>query len=305
MSLPASVFIALITGIVGLIASGLVAGGYAEWYSMPDREGAGGYFIIAMAIAGAAAAFIIGIILSRVLGTTFWNALAWALGTVAGVNGIIATGLYLFSDTKPSTGTGQLDPIPPVTTAEPLARIQPDLPISELLPLTEAHVDEASRKAATLAIIGKPTFVGEMNALILADGPYETAARAAAGAMYFIGRMEKPDAALVPGVMAAGRDIRARIVAFNGTTPEQDPAYHGAADVSIRFSAWMEAARALRSSADSGLDDGNFIAELNAILELSRIRTDSASMRDVCRVASHYMNVWAGIAPHPGDPPSR
>jgi hypothetical protein len=39
---------------------------------------------------------------------------------------------------------------------------------------------------------------------------------------------------------------------------------------------------------------------------LSRVREDSYVMRvDVRRVASYYMQQWAGLAPLAGDPPPR
>jgi len=48
---------------------------------------------------------------------------------------------------------------------------------------------------------------------------------------------------------------------------------------------------------------GDFTPELKTILELSRVRKESRSMRvDVCRVASYYLHEWAGIEPLPGDP---
>ncbi len=147
-------------------------------------------------------------------------------------------------------------------------------------------------------IINKPTFVTELNTLMLTDGHYDEAARAAAGALYVIGRMGQPGAELSPGVAAAGRDIIARIGKFNASTPEQDPGYEGAADVSIRFSAWLDAARNLREKAH-----GDFIPELREMLELSRLRPDSQAMRsDVCRVASYYLKLWANVEPLPGDP---
>lgn len=71
--------------------------------------------------------------------------------------------------------------------------------------------------------------------------------------------------------------------------------------MSVRFSAWMEAVRALREKAG-----GDFTPELRPILELSRVRPDSHAMRgDVCRVASYYMKQWANLEPLPGDPPPR
>ncbi len=207
----------------------------------------------------------------------------------------------------------RIPPPPPPPTAEEFEvqqdaeaqakfdSIAADSPISAWMEYAEAHMPEKRRKVAVQRIISTPTFVTEMSALMLTDGPYDEAARGAASAMYFIGRMEKPGADLIPGVAAAGRDIAARIRKFNSSTPEQDPGYEGAADVSIRFSAWMDAVRALRAKAGA-----DFIPELREILELSRLRADSQAMSgDVRRVASYYLKLWANVEPLPGDPPPR
>lgn len=119
--------------------------------------------------------------------------------------------------------------------------------------------------------------------------------------MRFIGEVATPDPALVPYVVAGGRDIIDRITSVNNASLEQDPRYEGAADVSIRFSAWMVAVRTLRDKAN-----GDFIPELREMLVLSRVRTDSYVMQQtVRRVASYYMELWAGEPPLPGDPPPR
>ena len=95
-----------------------------------------------------------------------------------------------------------------------------------------------------------------------------------------------------------GHQIAAAIRAVNATTTEQDPGYERAAAVAIQFSAWMIAVRALQSK--DGID---LTPELGTILELARVREDSYVMRqDVVRVASYYMQQWAGVAPLPTDP---
>jgi hypothetical protein len=100
---------------------------------------------------------------------------------------------------------------------------------------------------------------------------------------------------------AVGRDLAERIRRFNASKPEDDPSYEGAADVSVRFSPWLDAARNLRERCGA-----DFAPELKEILELSRVRTDSQAMRgDVVRVASYWMQQWTGLAPLPTDPPPR
>jgi hypothetical protein len=126
-------------------------------------------------------------------------------------------------------------------------------------------------------------------------------ARMANAALRCMSELPNPTAEFVASVETTGRDIAERIRKVNATTAEQDPSYEGAADVSIRFNGWMEAARQLRDKCN-----GDFTTELKPILELSRIRTDSYVMQmDVCRVASYYLHQWAGIAPLPTDPKPR
>jgi hypothetical protein len=203
-------------------------------------------------------------------------------------------------------------PPPPPTTEEWRAQneakarakfdaIPLDAPISAWMDYVEPHMSEKRRVIAMQRITSKPTFVAELSALMLTDGPYDEAARRASAAMRLISRIEKPSAEMIPGVTAAGCDIIARIRKFNASKPEQDPHYEAAADADLRFSAWMDAVRTLRAKANA-----DFIPELREILELSRLRTDSVAMQtNVRRIASFYMHEWAGIEPLPGDPRPR
>lgn len=436
MNWPLSFLIAAITGVIGLIAAGLITIAYQDWYHVSIRDAGAGFAVIIIALLGGVAAFIFGLIVARFVGPGFGKALGCSAGIVLGIAGLLALRFYLGADFPPTIGgerlmlefeiqlpvgharpsgemqfgirtsakrtrfaaeagemkwsearlendrwilpaevslftsrghltmnatvggadigefavplprrPGKADeqwsgwfpqpppgeppwpeskssfrfrvrrippPPPPPTAAEYEAQaeaeaqakfdsIPADSPVTAWLEYTELHIPEKRRNAAVQRILGKPEFVTELNTLMLTDGPYDEAARAAAAALYFIGRMEKPGADLNPGVATAGRDIMARIRKFNASTPEQDPGYLGAADVSIRFSAWMSATRTLREKAG-----GDFVPELREILELSRLRTDSRVMHgDVCRVASYYLKLWANIEPLPGDPPPR
>ena len=119
-------------------------------------------------------------------------------------------------------------------------------------------------------------------------------------ALYLAGDLPADSALLAP-VMAAGHDLVARLQRVVATTEADDPHYYGAASISVRFSAWLYAARALRASAH-----GDFSAELAEMLSLSRQRPDSIVLQgDVRRVASYWLQQWTGIAPLPGDPPPR
>jgi hypothetical protein len=81
-----------------------------------------------------------------------------------------------------------------------------------------------------------------------------------------------------------------------------DPARNAvAANLSPKFSAWMEAVRALQ-----GRDGASFVPQLQEIATDSRKQPISHVIAiDVLRVASYYLHTWAGIAPLPEDPPPR
>lgn len=174
--------------------------------------------------------------------------------------------------------------------------VRPNAPISAWFPYTHNGAPPERVGIAIHHIAEKKNYAAELGALIAVDD-----AQAAAAAMYLVQHLPQPPAALLGPVAAAGRQIAALLRKFNATPAAQDPGLAGAADISIRFSAWISAARTLREACG-----GDFVPELREILELSRVRTDSQVLQqDVRRIASDYANQWAGIAPLPGDPPPK
>jgi hypothetical protein len=196
-------------------------------------------------------------------------------------------------------------PPPPKTQAEyqaeeaakkeaEFAALPSDAPLQLWLPYLD--YDQPQTERALQHVANRPNLAAELGQLAAGDD-----AELAGKALRCIDKLPTPTRELIPPVEAAGRDIAARLRQVNATTVEQDPGYHGAASISIRFSAWMCAARKLR--AECG---GDFSAELKPILELSRVRPDSYVLRmDVCRVASYYLHQWAGVEPLPTDPKPR
>jgi len=172
-----------------------------------------------------------------------------------------------------------------------IAAIDLDAPMDQWLPHLDGGADDEGRRLAVERIIGRSGFRDELAELFLADAPQN-----ARTSLRLIDQLE-PDVEMVAAVAVAGDAIAARIRAFNETTVEDDPSCLGAADVSMRFGAWIAAVRFLRENAGA-----DFIPELREILELSRVRPDSMVMQqDVCRVASHYLHQWAGVEPLPTD----
>jgi hypothetical protein len=169
-------------------------------------------------------------------------------------------------------------------------------PITDWLPYTQYGPREDWRTVAIGHMTARENFSAELAQLMIDNDP-----AVAAEALRLVEHLPQPTPALHDGVAEAGRRIAAFIREKNSTTVEADPGFAWAAEASKRFSAWMVAVRTLREK--SG---GDFTGPLREILELSRVREDSHSMRaDIRRVASFYMHEWTGLAPAPGDPKPR
>lgn len=174
--------------------------------------------------------------------------------------------------------------------------IPEDAALSVWLPYTRYGTPEPQLRAAITRIQARPHLAAELEPLVTGDDH-----EIAAAALRMIGQLDVFDPGLDEPVGAAGQRLIAMTRIFNATPLEDDPGMQGAADISVRFSAWMEAVRTLRDNTG-----GDFTAELGGILTLSRVREDSHCMRmDVRRVASYYMKEWTGLDPLPGDPKPR
>lgn len=174
------------------------------------------------------------------------------------------------------------------------AAIPFDAPVEVLLPYLEYEQPQTER--ALQSISSRPNLAAELGRLAVGDD-----ADLANKALRVIEKLPEPSPDLIPTVEAVGLDIAERLRRVVATSVEEDPGYQGAAALSVRFVGWIGAAHRLREA--SG---GDFAPELQTILELSRERPDSNSLRmDVCRVASYYLHQWTGVAPLPGDPPPR
>lgn len=164
-----------------------------------------------------------------------------------------------------------------------------DAAIDSWFPYIELHIPESRRRQAILNIVSKPGYISELNSLMLTDGEYDQAARRAASAMSVVASIENPSSQLVAGIADAGRDIMDRIRVFNSGLPEQDPSYEAASDADIRFLAWIQAADKLKRTKAN-----DFTEQLQEILKLAEIRTDSLAMQnDVVRVGKYYLQRWA------------
>ncbi len=106
MSWLASIFVALLTAAAGAVASGAVAALCVDWYHVSSREGGAGYFVLFLGLFGLIAGGVIGLIAARYVAAhadpSFFKALGYGLGVIAGVAGVIAGAARLLADVPPT-----------------------------------------------------------------------------------------------------------------------------------------------------------------------------------------------------------
>jgi hypothetical protein len=105
MSWIASVFSALLTGVVGFFVAGAVAVLCVGWYRISGFEGGAGYFVVLTAILGGIVSFFLGLIVTRLVGSgsglAFLKGTAIAWGIVLGIGGVAALISFLLGDVPP------------------------------------------------------------------------------------------------------------------------------------------------------------------------------------------------------------
>jgi len=92
MSWPLSLVVAAISGLVGLVLSGLVANLAVEWHKISSFEGGAGYFVVLMALFGLVAGGVIGLVTARTMAPASPTFLK-VLGTAAGIVIVLAGGV--------------------------------------------------------------------------------------------------------------------------------------------------------------------------------------------------------------------
>jgi len=199
-------------------------------------------------------------------------------------------------------------PPPPMPTAEQEAvdadaqqeaemrALAPDAPLASWLLFTRYGTPQARIDAAIAAIRARPNYAAEMAHEML-EGEYDSSR----DALRAVAHIHPPPAELAAGIAAVGKEIAGSLRVLEKETPGSE-AYNKLVDgISTRFSAWMEATRPLQEAKVA-----DFTPQLEEIIEPARRLDQSHVIRiDVVRVASFYLNQWAGIAPLPTDPPPR
>lgn len=154
MSWFASFGVAALTAMVGLVVGGVIANLCVSWYSISSFEGGSGYFVVAMALIGGLAGFVIGMIASRYIAASatpgFWRALGTAVGAVLTLGIVIALPARLLADVPPEIDGETLLVAfelkwPASQTTDP--RTTPGLPVSYLRS-SAGHVVRKSERGA-------------------------------------------------------------------------------------------------------------------------------------------------------------
>jgi hypothetical protein len=113
MNWLASIGIALITCVLGLVCSGGIAALCVEWYRISSFEGKSGFFIITIALLGGIAGFLIGLAATRLaaagVSPGFMKCLGYAAGAVIAL-ALLALGLCrLCADIEPKIDGRELE----------------------------------------------------------------------------------------------------------------------------------------------------------------------------------------------------
>jgi hypothetical protein len=300
-----SIFVGLCAAPLAAIIVGTAADFWAAWLRMPSRDGAPGYWVVMMALLAAVVAATLGISIARgwLLATpNFWNALGATLGFTVAVTFAITGLVWLAADLPPKVDGA---PAPTLTREQQeadadaqqqaaLLSLAADAPLAEWLVFTRYGVPQPRIDAAIATIRARPNYAADMTHEML-EGKYESSR----DALRAVEHISPPPTELADGIVAVGKEIAQSLRNLEKESGGSDAYNERVAAISTRFSAWMVATRALQ---DSKVAD--FVPQLQEIIEPAR-RLDQAHVIrvDVVRVASFYLEKWAGIVPLPTDPP--
>jgi hypothetical protein len=88
-----SLGLGLLVAVPGAVLAGWLAPRAVDWLQVPSREGASGYFVVFMGLGGALLGLLVGIVVSRYLGTSAGGSFARALGVGLGVHTLLLFGI--------------------------------------------------------------------------------------------------------------------------------------------------------------------------------------------------------------------
>jgi hypothetical protein len=85
MSWPASLAVALLTGVLGLVAAGYVMSLCVRWYRISSFEGGSGYAVIGVALVGGVAGTVLGLVVARMVAGEGFSGFLKAFGVAGGL----------------------------------------------------------------------------------------------------------------------------------------------------------------------------------------------------------------------------
>ena len=155
MSWPVSIYIAILSGALGLVCAALISQLCVGWYRISSFEGGSGYFVVFTALLGGMAAFAIGLVVARLMAAGaapgFIKVLGAALGAVLVIALVALAICRLFADLAPKLDGLALEleievrcprgfAVPPLDEHGALAGVY--LPGGRRLPTARLRVDE-------------------------------------------------------------------------------------------------------------------------------------------------------------------
>jgi hypothetical protein len=112
MSWPGSIVVALLAALSGCVLAGFVATLCVDWYDISSFEGKSGYFVVAMALLGAVAGLLVGIVVSRFVAGMASPGMLKAIGAsqlaVVAIAGVVAGMARLSADVAPRLAGDEL-----------------------------------------------------------------------------------------------------------------------------------------------------------------------------------------------------
>ena len=79
MTWLASIAVAILSGLLTMVAAGFVATLAVDWHRISSFEGNSGYFVVGLGLVGLVGGLLVGFVVSRYLGPGFFKALGLSL----------------------------------------------------------------------------------------------------------------------------------------------------------------------------------------------------------------------------------
>ncbi len=182
------------------------------------------------------------------------------------------------------------------TQREQLAAIPTGAPIRQFEEFTQYQFPQAIKTEAFRRMRESAHFAEEYTSAVM-HANSDTAAQW----MRFAKEFPGDRAPVIEAIRLAGADLAKRIDSLSRKTKQTEDGGDPTYDALARFGGFFYATFALR---EAGV--GDFTPELRAILVAARTKQNIPGVRsDIVRVASYYLQQWAGDKPAADDPPPK